>query len=76
MKVYKNKLGEYITGKPCCGNTRYMVMAADNMSDALGWYRVKSKYLPICRTADECERHLAFYARLRGYRYVFDDSFN
>lgn len=75
MKVYKNKLGEYITTKPCRGNTRYMVMASDYMTDLTGWYRVRSKHLPICKTVAECERHLAFYARLRGYRYVFDDSF-
>ena len=76
MKVYKNKLGEYITVRPCRGGTRYMVMAADNLADAVGWYRMKSKYLPICRTAEDCEKHLAFYAKLRGYRYVFDSDFN
>lgn len=76
MKVYKNKLGEYITVKPCRDGKRYMVVASDKMSDILGWRRVRSKYLPICSTAEECEKHLAFYARMHDYRYVFDDNVN
>lgn len=76
MKVYKNKLGEYITVRATAVGKRFAVMAADNMAELSGWYRVRSKYLPICKTAAECEKHLAFYARLKGYRYVFDDDFN
>ncbi len=78
MKVYKNKLGEYITTRSFVSNqgkTLYAVFAADNMSDETGWYRVKDRHIPVCGSSEECEKNLDLYARLRNYRYVFDNDF-